>query len=71
MKFFLIIGGIALIISMLLIGGLPTNSHTPRERSNYQSETSEHRNFRTKFALYAGLIAAFSLAIGGFTYLLR
>ncbi|WP_112182241.1 MULTISPECIES: DUF5316 family protein [Paraliobacillus] len=71
MSFFLIIGVIALIISMLLIGGLPTTVRTHRERSSYQSETSKHRNSRTKFALYTGLIAAISLAIAGFSYLLR
>lgn len=71
LTFFLIIGSIALIISMLSLGGVPTDRQSHRERSNYQSETSEHRHSRTKLALYTGLIAAFSLAIAGFTYLLR
>ncbi|WP_117168376.1 hypothetical protein [Paraliobacillus sediminis] len=71
MTVFLIIGVTALIVSMLSLGGVPTDRQSHRERSSYQSETSEHRNFRTKLALYTGLIAVFSLAIAGFTYLLR
>lgn len=52
-QFFLIIGVIGILLSGIFIGAW-TNGQ--QQRANFHSETEEHRGFRTKIALYSGLI---------------
>ncbi len=66
-QFFLIVGFIGIIISGIFIGAW-TNGQ--QQRANFHSETEEHRGFRTKISLYAGLIGILSLGISAIIYLL-
>ncbi|MFJ7637752.1 DUF5316 family protein [Peribacillus sp. NPDC097224] len=62
LKLFMIIGVVGISLSGIFIGAWTTG---PEQRANFHSETSEHRQFRTKIALYSGLIGLLSLGIAG------
>ncbi|MGY6212268.1 DUF5316 domain-containing protein [Cytobacillus firmus] len=66
-QLFVIVGLTCIVISGLFIGAW-TNGQ--QQRANYHSETDEHRNFRTRIAMYAGLAGVISLLIAGLIYLL-
>ncbi|RDW14989.1 DUF5316 family protein [Oceanobacillus chungangensis] len=67
LKFFLIIGGIGILISAIFLGVMTDGQ---QQRANFHSETEEHRSFRTKIASYAGLIGIASLGIAALIYYL-
>ncbi|CDQ38096.1 MULTISPECIES: DUF5316 family protein [Virgibacillus] len=56
------IGVIAILISATFLGIWTSGL---QQRANYQSETREHREFRTKIGLYSGLIGLIFLGIAG------
>ncbi|WP_396954125.1 DUF5316 family protein [Neobacillus niacini] len=58
---------VGIIISGIFMG-VWTNEQ--QQRANFHSETGEHRNFRSKIALYSGLAGVISLGISGLIYLL-
>ncbi|MFJ7744581.1 DUF5316 family protein [Peribacillus sp. NPDC097295] len=62
LKLFMIIGVVGICLSGILIGAWTTG---PEQRANFHSETSEHRQFRTRISLYAGFIGILSLGIAG------
>ncbi|KAB2331320.1 DUF5316 family protein [Bacillus mesophilum] len=66
-QLFLIMGILCILISGIFIGAWTDGK---QQRANFHSETEEHRDFRTKIAMYAGLAGVISLAISGFIYLL-
>ncbi len=65
MQFFFIVGVIGIIISGIFIGAWTDGQ---RDRRNYNSETTEHRNFRIKTAIYFGLIGLISMGIACLLY---
>ncbi|WP_034301320.1 DUF5316 family protein [Bacillus cihuensis] len=67
LQLFLIIGIVGIGISGVFIGAWTGGQ---KQRANFHSETSEHRNFRTKIALYSGGIGLISLGIEGFLFFL-
>ncbi|GHI01614.1 hypothetical protein AM1BK_51560 [Neobacillus kokaensis] len=67
LQFFLIVGIIGIVISGIFIGAWTDGQ---QQRANFYSETPEHRNFRTKIAVYSGLIGVISLGISGLIYFL-
>lgn len=62
---FLTIGVVSLIISGIFIGAWTDGE---RQRANSHTETEQHRNFRTKVSLYAGIVGIASLSIAGICY---
>lgn len=66
-KWFLIVGAVGIIVSGIFIG---TWTDGQQQRANFHSETIQHRNFKTKMALYSGLVGAISLGIAGIIYFL-
>ncbi|MFS0638885.1 DUF5316 family protein [Mesobacillus foraminis] len=66
-QLFLIVGLLGIVISGIFIGAWTKGK---QERGNFHPETVEHRNFRTKVAIYSGLAGAISLGISGLIYLL-
>ncbi|MBX9974084.1 DUF5316 family protein [Cytobacillus firmus] len=66
-QLFLIVGLTCIVISGVFIGAW-TNGQ--QHRANYHSETDEHRNFRTRIAMYTGLAGVISLGIAGLILLL-
>jgi hypothetical protein len=66
-QLFLIVGVAGIVISGIFIGAWTDGQ---QERANFHSETDKHRNFRTRIALYSGLVGAISLGIARLIYLL-
>ncbi|MFJ7859214.1 DUF5316 family protein [Peribacillus sp. NPDC097206] len=62
LKLFEIIGVVGICLSGIYLGAWNSGSE---QRANFHSETPEHRQFRTKIALYSGLIGLLSLGIAG------
>ncbi|MDQ0229179.1 hypothetical protein J2S19_000429 [Metabacillus malikii] len=60
-------GIICMIISGIFIGAW-TNGQ--QQRANFHSETIDHRNSRTKIAVFSGLIGLLSFGVAGFIYFL-
>ncbi len=66
-EWFLIVGVIGIIISGIFIGAWTDGE---QQRSNFHSETDDHRNFRTKVAMISGLVGLVSLGVAGLIYFL-
>lgn len=64
-QIFLIIGIIAIVISGTFLGVWTSGQ---QQRANYHSETKDHRNFRSKVGIYAGLIGMVSLGVAGLLF---
>ena len=64
---FIIVGIISIIISGIFIGVWTGGQ---QQRANFHSETEEHRDFRTKIGIIAGLIGIVSFGIAGLIYFL-
>ncbi|WP_404431359.1 DUF5316 family protein [Sutcliffiella horikoshii] len=62
---FLIIGIIVIIISGMFLGVWTSGQ---QQRANYHSETKEHRDFRLKVGIYAGIIGLASLGLAGLLF---
>lgn len=65
MKLLLTIGAICMIISGIFIGAWTDGQ---QQRANFHSETAEHRNFRTKIAMYFAIPGLISLSIAALLY---
>ncbi|MFC7371915.1 DUF5316 family protein [Fictibacillus iocasae] len=63
----LIIGAVSIAVSGIFLGAW-TNGQ--QQRANFHSETSDHRNFRTKIALYSGLVGVLSFGAAGLVWYL-
>ncbi|WP_182200790.1 DUF5316 family protein [Paraliobacillus salinarum] len=64
--FFLIIGGIGVVISALFLGTI-SGTPTYARRGNY-SETKEHHDFRTTVGLYAGVVGLIGFGLAALLY---
>lgn len=64
---FIIVGIISIIIPGIFIGGWTGGQ---QQRANFHLETEEHRDFRTKIRIIAGLIGIVSFGISGLIYFL-
>ncbi|KQL50481.1 hypothetical protein AN964_22755 [Heyndrickxia shackletonii] len=63
---FLIIGLLGIALSGIFLGAWTDGQ---QQRANFFSETVQHRKFRTKIALYSGLLGVISLGIAGLIYM--
>ncbi|WP_123914529.1 DUF5316 family protein [Bacillus sp. FJAT-42376] len=66
-QFFLYAGIVCIIISGMAIGAWV---HGDRQRANFFSETKEHRNTKTRVAMYSGLAGIICLGISGLIWYL-
>lgn len=64
---FLIVGVIGIFISGVFLGVWTSGQ---QQRANYHSETTGHRNFRTKIGLFSGLVGLVSLGIAALIFYL-
>lgn len=64
-QIFLIIGIIAIVISGIFLGVWTSGQ---QQRANYHSETKDHRDFRSKVGIYAGVIGLASLGVAGLLF---
>ncbi|WP_404469780.1 DUF5316 family protein [Sutcliffiella horikoshii] len=64
-QIFLIISIISIIISGMFLGVWTSGQ---QQRANYHSETKDHRDFRSRVGIYAGLIGLASLGLAGLLY---
>ncbi|MBM7621121.1 hypothetical protein JOC95_002994 [Bacillus tianshenii] len=62
---FLVIGIIGMVISGVFLGVWTSGQ---QQRANYHSETTSHRNFRTKIGLFSGLVGLVSLGIAALIF---
>jgi len=61
-QLFLIVGIIAIVISGIFLSVWTSGQ---QQRANYHSETKDHRDFRSRVGIYAGLIGLVSLGVAG------
>ncbi|ART75367.1 DUF5316 family protein [Sutcliffiella horikoshii] len=64
-QLFLIIGIVAIVVSGMFLGVWTSGQ---QQRSNYHSETKEHRAFRLKVGIFSGLIGLVSLGLAGLLF---